>query len=161
MVIAAFVISVLAIVVSGLSVVYVRSQALSAKGLAGIERARHHDERTPRFEAEIEAVSGGWFRLWLRLTSSEALTSLEVDADESSGITFTSGQQGVDPSGSSPLRATAMTGLVPDAREAWRISLPAKRPEQMRLLVRAQAGDDRWDVPVLVAVPYGVTYSVH
>ena len=97
MTIAAFVISVLALLVAAGSGIYARRSAIAAKEVAAIEAARHHKERAPTFEAEIESVNdGGWFRLWLRVTSAEPLDGIEVMLDADDGIIFTSGQAGVD-----------------------------------------------------------------
>jgi len=49
--IAAFILSAIAIVISGVSVWYVRQQTDSQKAVEKIERRRHHAERTPALTA--------------------------------------------------------------------------------------------------------------
>ena len=161
MVVAAFVMSVLAIVVSGVSVVYVRSQAMAATEISDIERSRHLAERTPRFGAEVESMNdGGWFRLWLRLTSDQAMDEVEVTLDQDAGITFTSGQEGVDPADRSHLHAKVPSKLGQRERTAWGVALRKERPRQTTLLVQAQAGRDSWSTSLVVALPSDPANSV-
>ena len=160
-IIAAFVISVLALLVAAASGIYARHSALSAREVAEIEVARHRKEREPRFEVEIESVNeGGWHRLWLRLTSDEPLDGIEVTLDAQDGITFTSSQAGVDPNDRSHLHAKVPKRLDHRERAAWRVSLPEQRPRQATLLVSARLGHDSWNVPVHVDVPGDVANSV-
>jgi hypothetical protein len=161
MAVAALVIAVLALIASGLSVAYTKRQADAARDVADIERARHLAERTPRFDARIEAVNdGGWHRLWLRLVSGESLNKVEAEIVGSGGITFSPGQSGVDPEQSAPTLATVQDELASQAETAWMLVLPDTRPARLRLLVHAAAGHDSWDVPVEVEVPPDVAHSV-
>jgi hypothetical protein len=50
--VSAFVLSVVAVTISGLSVWYVRQQTDSQKAVEKIERRRHHAERTPKLTAK-------------------------------------------------------------------------------------------------------------
>ena len=94
--IAAFVVSVFAIAVSGLAAFFTKRQSDAATKLADLEAERRHHERTPTFNCGIELVNEGqWYRLWLRLTSRERLARVEVEITEGTGVSFTVGQHGV------------------------------------------------------------------
>ena len=57
MTVAAFVLSVIAVLVAGFSAWYTRRQAVSAEGVRGIEAARRHDEVRPILVGEFVAAS--------------------------------------------------------------------------------------------------------
>jgi len=89
MAVAAFVVSVFAIVIAVVSVLYTRRQAISLQQVAEIEVERRKAERTPAFEGHIEGVNeGGWYRLVLRLTSAEPLSAVAVEITEGRGVSF-------------------------------------------------------------------------
>ena len=109
MAVLAIVVSVLAVLVAGASARYSRQQAEDTRRLARLEAERRREERTPRLVGEIESMnSGGWHRLWLRLESAEPLAHVHAEIIEGRGMSFTSGQHGVEPNGSQPLLATAV-----------------------------------------------------
>lgn len=75
MTVAAFVVSVVAMLLSMMSVAYSRQQVHANKRFAHIEQERLHKECTPQFAARVEDM-GGRQRLWLRLDTPRALKRL-------------------------------------------------------------------------------------
>jgi len=158
--IAAFVVSLFALIVSSTAVLFTKRQSDAAIRTVALDAERRHQERTPTFDGGIELVNDGkWHRLWLRLTSPEALSSVEVEINEGSGVAFTTGQHGVNPTEPAPVLHIytadehGATGLAPDERTAWRVQLSASRSPKVRLMVRSVIGDDLWTVPIPVDVP--------
>jgi len=86
---AAVVLSVLALLVAGASAFYTKRQADAAARTATLDAERRYEERTPTFDAWIEPVNGGgWHRLWLRLTSRQDLSAVQVEITEGEGVEF-------------------------------------------------------------------------
>lgn len=176
MAIAALAISVVALIVAAASAFYARKQADATKEQANAatrmarnDAERRLEERRPSFAGEIEPMNdGGWHRLWLRSTSKEALSSVDVEIAEGYGVQFTSGQHGVDPAERPPVlhaRVEDEKGrprpLGPNDRAAWRVQLPDSRPPRIRLNVSAAAGEEAWTaVSVVVDVPPDLLFSV-
>jgi hypothetical protein len=179
--VAALVISILAVLLAAVSVFFAkvqadatRKQADAAKEQADAatrmvrhDAERRREERTPSFAGEIEQVSGGWYRLWLRLTSSmEELSAVRVEILDENGVAFTEDQMGVGPAEPSPVLrarvadADGRTRLAPGDRHAWQVRLPSPRPPQVSLRVTATAGETTWTVPVSVDVPTDVATQV-
>ncbi len=97
---AAVVLSVLALLVAGASAFYTKRQADAAARTATLDAERRYEERTPTFDAWIEPVNGGgWHRLWLRLTSRQDLSAVQVEITEGEGVEFTTGSGDVDLTG--------------------------------------------------------------
>jgi len=162
MAIAAFAVSVVAVVIAVLSAVYTRQQAISVQRLAKIEVERRKAERTPAFVGHIEEVNeGGWYRLVLRLTSAEPLPGVSVEITEGRGVSFMTGQYGVDQSGASPGSAQWNERLAPDSTAVWRVALAEDRASVVRLNVTARVGGDEWPVAVVVPVPPNIASNVH
>ncbi len=160
MAVAALVISILALAVASVSALFSKRQTSVAERREAVDAGRRHDERTPSFTGDIESVNDGeWYRLWLRLTSTEELAHLQIDITESNGVTFATGQDGVIANGPS-LHAESVGGLVSDQAIAWRVQLPENRPQSIRLRVHAYTTDDNWPVPVLVEIPPSLADSV-
>jgi hypothetical protein len=83
MTIASFVISLLALVVAAVSVVYARRQSLSQGKATAIEDDRRHNELTPVFEASCEiGNTGGYGDLGDSATLKITLSGGTVDLDE-------------------------------------------------------------------------------
>ncbi len=162
MAVAAFVVSVFAIVIAVVSVLYTRRQAISSQQVAEIEVERRKAERTPAFEGHIEGVNeGGWYRLVLRLTSAEPLSAVAVEITEGRGVSFTTGQHGVDQSGASPGNAQHRGHLAPGGTAVWRVAFAEGRVPVMRLHVTARIAGDEWPVLVTVQVPPDIASNVH
>lgn len=160
MALAALTIAVLALLVAAASALYTKKQADAAAAAAALEADRRHEERTPTFDAWIEAANeGGWHRLWVRLTSRHALSAVEVQITEGEGVEFTTGQYGVPPGATRPvLRASkwgeaGAEGMAPDARTAWQVTFSESRPPEIRLKIEAAQHENKWSVTVPVSVP--------
>ncbi len=79
MVIASFVVAVVAILVAGASAAYTRKQATEQGKVAEIEQARRHEELTPQFEVTCEAndAEATHAELSLQLTGPTGLAGLD------------------------------------------------------------------------------------
>lgn len=158
MALAALILSVLALFMAGASALYTKRQADATTATAALEAERRHDERTPLFDVWIESVSFG-HRLWVRLTSGEALSAVDVEITEGEGVEFSTGQHGVDPGARPPVLHASkwgeagQEGMAPDERTAWRVMLPQNRPSKIRLKISAVQNESKWNVAVPVAVP--------
>jgi hypothetical protein len=159
MVVAALIVSLLALVVAVLSAVFTGIQAKHTRALAEIEASRRHDEQTPVLVAWIEGVNwndttgdAGWYRLCLRLESAEALDRLTAEVIGTDAVSFAPGQVGVDPTA-----AAHREPLQPGEAVCWRVELPERdRPRAMqRLIVRCHRAAATWSVLVEVEVPRG------
>ncbi len=160
MAVAALVLSILSLLVTGLALLYFKRQAQAAGTVAAIERARRHDEQVPKLQAEIEAVGeGGWHRLWLHLMSTEARVTVTLEILDDCGIVFGRDQQGVDHGPLNTKRTTATGVLTHEHPEAWRVELGAVRPSVMRLVVAAN-GAGGWRIPLKVTVPTDMARSI-
>lgn len=159
--VAAFVISVLALLVSGASVLYTRRQAAASSEAIKLDRARRHDEMTPQFTGEIEWLqhSHPYARLHLRLQTAQALTGLRVRLLEAPVDTqFSRGQIGVDPAAHFPIheavaQASDRPALAPFDRATWQLELNDPTPLLLRVQVEATIADDSWTVQVPLRVP--------
>lgn len=152
MALAALIVSALALVISGVSVVYTRSQSIAQNEATAIERERRQAERTPNFEVEIEDVNNDFtfFRLWVRLVSNESLDSIAVELPEECSFRFVSDTSGVN----DPRRAQSYQGVIePGERVAWRVELaePVRAPEAF--YVRSTAGSAQWAERVTIELP--------
>lgn len=143
------------------------SQRVLHEETGGRRRAdRHARRRAPirradsTFDAWIEPVNdGGWHRLWLRLTSRQGLSAVQLAVTEGEGVEFTTGQYGVEPGSQPPvLRATksgeaGAEGMAPDERTAWAVQFSQSRPPEIRLKITAVQKESTWDVTVPVKTP--------
>src|SRR5690242_12372204 len=92
------VIALVALIVSLVSAGFAGWQAVETRRVRQIERDRRHEERTPQFRLQVESMNDGqWHRLWLVLTSPEALDSLSVTILDPQLLWFPAGQTGVQP----------------------------------------------------------------
>jgi hypothetical protein len=158
-VIAAFVVSVVALIIALVSAGYTRLQGVETRRLRQIEASRRQEERTPRLAGEVESVNdGGWFRLWLTLESTTPLLGLAVRIVQGEGVSFTSGQNGVAPMQAHPLDAVydKTEPFTQGNRHAWAIEFdPEHGPSRMRVRVTCRGLDDNGDDvtwPVLVDI---------
>lgn len=162
MALAALLVSILALLVAGLSALYTRKQANEAEATRRIEQDRRHDERQPHLRARVEPVSNGaWCRLWLELESAEPVTATTVEILGSS-ITFPSNQQGVASGDQAPLIATSegQSPLSQASPLCWRVLVDEGQEAQERLLVTCHRGEERWQSVLSVDLPYDLLKSV-
>jgi hypothetical protein len=151
MAVVALIVSVLALLVAGASAWYARSQAHAQAEATGIERDRRQAERRPTFDAEIEDVNddGGFYRLWLTLTSPEPLDGISVELPPACVFVFASNISGVR----DRRHAESYEGEInPGRRACWRIELSGDWKEES-LLVEARRGAAKWGQRVTVKVP--------
>lgn len=161
MAVAALIVSTLALFASLASAGYARRQAHAASLATRIEQRRDHDERTPSFEAEIDDPNGNGsnYRLWVVLTSSEALDSIAVDLPAGCSFRFVEHISGV----LDREHAESYSGRVePRTRKvAWRVeSLGDRYRGDEWLTVRATIGAEVWPVSVRVSPPYPIEQSI-
>ncbi|MFF4592441.1 hypothetical protein [Amycolatopsis sp. NPDC001319] len=99
MTVAAFVVSIVALLVAGLSVFYTKQQAAAATKTAQLEAARRHDEEQPALtDGEVQPKNqGGWYRLHFRILHSPALARVEAEIVDTRGVSFRQGVDGVPP----------------------------------------------------------------
>lgn len=149
MTVAALVVSIVALIIALISVVYTRQQAQANKKIAQIEQDRRHEERTPKFTAWIEDM-GSWKRLWLRLESPRSLTRLVGTLVEAEGVSFTHSQNGVDPSSPAPIKSASWDKLLEHGESAcWSIAFEDDYADKPILRVRCYSDDgDEWTVSV-------------
>jgi hypothetical protein len=95
--IAAFIVSILALITAGASVLYTRRQAVAAATTARIESHRHHKELTPEIDAGEIEDRGGWYRLRFQIEKSAPLAKVEAEMVETDGVSFRGGTNGVTP----------------------------------------------------------------
>ena len=153
--------SVLAFVVACLSAIYTKKQAKAAYDMAMIEKARRHDELTPRFTPELEQLpnAGAYQRLHLTLESPRALTMLHVRLIEAPvDVQFSRGVEGTEVGALSPIRTAfavphAGIALRPYERATWQIELNSVPERGLRLQVDAAIGDEKWQIQVSVPMP--------
>ncbi len=157
---AALVLSVLALLAAGASAFYTKRQAEAVARTVTLDAERRYEERTPTFDAWIDPVyGGGWHRLWLRLTSREGLSAVQLAVTEREGFEFTTGQYGVELGAQPPvLRATkrgkaGAEGMAPDERTAWEVQFSQSRPPEIRLKITAVQEEFTWNVTVPVKTP--------
>lgn len=157
------VIAIVALVVSVASAVFAGWQAVEARRVRQIEAERRHEERIPTFRLEVEPVNGGqWHRLWVVLTSAEALDSLAVTILGPHLVWFPSNQKGVEPGPDSKLGSWGR--VDPGVRDvAFRVECEDDDSHTVRLALRGMRGVERWDVQAeveLPAKPYDVLDSI-
>lgn len=165
---AAFVISLLALVAASASAFFAGRQAAHAKRqandtakLAAIEAERRHVEQAPRFDASIESVNGGgWYRLWLYLTFGPTLDSVQLEILNDRGLWFGTEQDGVGSSEAFPKIAQG-GALARGDTASWQIVLAEDPPPVLQLRVNCTAGSEQWDVLTSADVPYDVLKSLY
>ena len=170
--IAALTLSIVAVVLAGMSAWYTRSQAqwtkrgaLESSKLSAIEASRHHEERRPKLEASIDDVNGdmGFLRLKVVLASPEPIDGVTVRIRPSQGLRFTDGVSGVL-AGSDGLTAESYSGEITKyARSsAWRVEDIPGQPTQDEVTIdlTARVGDETWESTHKVPRPYSVMDSV-
>jgi hypothetical protein len=170
--IAALALSIVAVVLAGMSAWYTRSQAewtkrgaLESSKLNAIEAARHHEERRPQLEASIDDVNGdmAFLRLDVVLASPEPVDAVTVRIRPSQGLRFTTGVLGV-PAGTDGLTADSYSGEITKyARSsAWRVESISGQPtpEEVTVDVIARVGDETWESTHRVPLPYNAMDSV-
>jgi hypothetical protein len=157
--------SIVAIVLAGLSAWYTRSQATwtrhgaleSAKQVA-IETARHHAERQPKLEASIDDVNGdmNFLRLDVVLASPVQIDGVAVRIRPGQGLRFVPGVLGV-PAESDGQAAESYSGTITKyARmSSWRVeAIPGvERQSDITIDVRARVGEETWVSTHQVALP--------
>lgn len=154
MIVAAFVISVLALLVSAAAGFFTWRQADAAATSVRMEMRRDHADRQPEFTAVVEPVNeGGWYRLTLRLTKGELLEEVSVHIVEGEGLRFAGGQDGV-PGRFDRGAASAVTPMVREAATRWRVRVEDEHDDRVLLLVKCRGeSGDKWNVPVWVNMP--------
>jgi hypothetical protein len=160
MAVAALIVSILSVIFTGGGLIYAHQQADSARKTADLEAARRHEERTPRLHGGIEPMnSGGWYRLWLELDSTEPLSGLVATLPADKGLAFPPSQDGVALGGPS-LTATHEGQVQGGSRAAWRIELAEKRARKVRVTVVCKRASEEWRLLVDTDVPYDLLVSV-
>lgn len=164
--VAALMISIIAVLLTGAGLVYAHQQASAAKSQARLLKDQQLDLRTPVFEPEIED-RGSWHRLVVRLTSQWPLVAIRVTLLGDNNLQFSDSQNGVQPGTPAPRKTATWNnnhpeqgGLHPGDTAVWRIDLGDEqrqdtRPEQLSLRIECAGGTDeeRWTVHTVVAVP--------
>jgi hypothetical protein len=160
--IAAFVISVLAMLASGGSALYARRQAKAgevqaeaASAQARIEGERRHRELTPELAAEVEH-RGGWYRLRLDIRNSQPLTRIDAHIVEGDGVQFRQGIDGVPPQRVVPVldayylpefNAPGKAELVEGEAAFWVLELENERSDNLRLRCKCvSSSGETWNV---------------
>jgi hypothetical protein len=148
--VAALVISIAALGVSGASVVYTRRTA-------NIETTRHHAERAPEFKTKMTDVNGdGVFRrLEVTLIGPAPLDEIKVVLPQDGPVRFTTGQSGVVPD-SDGITATSYSGSINQGDTTmWRVEFdPTSSKSTVTYRVICRAGDEEpWTVLDSVDLP--------
>jgi hypothetical protein len=157
------VIAIVALVVSLASAGLVGWQAVEARRVRQIEDGRRHQERTPTFHVEVEPVNGGqWHRLWIILTSAQAVDSLTVTILDPQLAWFSSDQTGVEPGPDS--KDASWGPVAPGVRDvAFRVEWEGDESHLARLSLRSTRGIENWTTQAeveLPAKPYNVLDSI-
>jgi hypothetical protein len=120
MAVAALVVAIVAIVIAAITGLYVRTQAVAAKGSLAIEKERHRAEQTPRFVAEITSGNRPELRLQL-LPDQLPMTGVGLRIVQGSGVSFTGPRtRRTDSAGVSAWDDAQLNGvLFPGAQETW------------------------------------------
>ena len=188
MAIAALIVAIIAVIVSAASAEYTRRSTHAAQRSAAaaersartseesiaIERARHHEERSPRLTAKIEG-RGLWRTLTITLGSQEPLTGIDVTITSSAStpdedaaiiisrddeVNFQFSRPGVcpPPLGEPALRAYSYgpdTGhradLNPHQPMTWSINATYQL-EQVSLHVTCHQGRETWTIALNITV---------
>ena len=147
MAIAAFVVSIFAVLVS-LTAAYIAW--LQVK----VVRSQLHDQRAPKFNCYVEDM-GTWMRLVLRLATPVPLSSVQATILGGGGLQFTPSQNGVLSSKGGPIQTASWSAehsqqgtLTAGDRAMWRVAFNGPIPEEVHLrldCVGAKAGD-KWTV---------------
>ena len=163
MAVAALLVSLAALGISGLSAFYTRRQARAETESTAIERRRHHAERSPALSADVEDVNGDQLNLLLRISndSNESIDRLEVELPSRSPMTFPLGLTGVPPD-SDGRHASSYDGPIrPGERAVWRVELDEDTPEEKVVArVRSFRGEEHWDHRVTVELPYDIGATI-
>jgi hypothetical protein len=159
--VAAFVVAVVALGVSVVAALSAWRSSRAAQAVAGRDADRRHEERTPQWAFTIETTpdTTARYRLVGRLTSSEAVDSVQVKITEGEGVCFTNGQDGVSPEVPFPLIAEGgpVTG---GAAVVWTVAVSLGPSRTIRLTVRStRDGDKPWETPETTQAPRDVSAS--
>jgi hypothetical protein len=157
------VVSVIALVVAGLSLRHTARQAeaaesgndLGKKALALAERLDHrelrreHYGRAPTYRADLD---GDVLRLWLE--DGEQLSKVDAEVVHGRGVRFKDSQDGV--SRSDQTRAIWAKELVSGQPAMWRLEIDDDRDPQISLQIKSwsmSSSDDPWGATVVIDVP--------
>ena len=154
---AAFVVAVLALVVSAWAAHSAFRSSRAAREVAERDADRRHEERTPSWTFTVaNARHVDDPRLLAgRLTSSESVDTVEVTITEG-GVLFAGGQEGVIVVSTVATRGPVAGG----AAAVWRVTVASGPTRTVRLSVRStRAGDQPWDTVETLEVP-GDTLSI-
>lgn len=129
------------------SAIYARRSAASAA-------AQTHDARRPDWTPTFTPQGEGGV-LELRLRSNRGLNSVTATIVDSTGISFSTSQEGVDPAAASPVVSAKAGPVAPAEPASWRLIVNA-RDHATLLHLRVHCvddADDSWDVPIDVSIP--------
>lgn len=168
MAITALVISILALVVSGLAVFYTRKQAMANQRQATASETstttdtqRRHDELEPDWVPTLRREPGGQaLILSLLLRRSQPLDSIEVTIFDTQGISFASGQEGVDPSAPAPVLSAAYEALADGDQARWRLIINRERSTELHIRVRSTSSGKNWKRALHIKAPIDITESI-
>ncbi|MEU2612669.1 hypothetical protein ABZ570_13985 [Micromonospora sp. NPDC007271] len=154
MAVAALITSIVAVLVAGTSAAFTFWNAR-------VNAARWRKDRTPRFDADIEDRRS-WYRLRLKLTSAESVSSVTVTLMEGHGVSFTTSQKGVDPMSTLPVRTATHGALQTGEVATWRVDLDEDRANKVTVRIASQGTNrrDRWTQLVELDVPVNVLKTV-
>jgi|SRR5665647_450052 len=158
--VASFVISIVALVAAGASAWFTRTQAQAAHEIAFIDRARAHDEREPKYALSVRPLNPGqpvYYQLRARLISAGPVSISAIELLEpESGVKFTPGIEGVDPSTPSPVRAGSHPEPVAVGDEAvWQLEVDDEADRDLTVRVTSMIGAEIWVSVERVSVPVG------
>jgi hypothetical protein len=171
MVIASFAVACVALLIAFASAAYTRTQAVAATGALAIEKARHLEERRPRFSGEIYEV-GTMLppeerspALRITLETDERLAAVKVRILYGQGVAFQvihdgHRNQGVVPDESGDALSAfvydytgAPSGMRPHQSKTWVLEIQPEHADVLRLeaTCHGMAGE-QWD-SVLITAP--------
>ncbi|NCT91960.1 hypothetical protein GXB85_13515 [Cellulomonas sp. APG4] len=167
--IAALVVSVVALILAGLSVLYTHRQAVAVAESTRIDRARRHDERQPRLQVGLrplnkQDVDRRHLHLAIRLDGPEPLTAVRVEIRDAPGLVFSPSQLGVQARAPQPITEGEMRAprgtdvLAPGGVLTWQLEIDSReprRPRTARLLIHTFSGDEPWLTQHEVRIPPG------
>ena len=161
MAVIALVIAILALIVAGLSALYTRRMSVTEAETAARDKARRHDELTPKFTAELKPMANSlpYRRLRLRLDTQYPLSAVTVRLlGAPVDVQFTSGQVGTESGASAPVHdafAVPVDGIAlrPHEDAVWQIELNSLPEDGLRVRIDAEADDDAWQVVMPVPTP--------
>ena len=156
---AAFVVSVVALLVAGASVAYSRTQAKAGEAMARHDRERRHEERTPRLSA-TSRVDGSWQRIGIALDGPEDLDALVLrqlpprlnEADTGCLVDTADGRR---------LNEVQLGPVVVGMQVAarYQVNSDANRGTLARFHAVCRLGDDIWTIPVEVEYPNSTVWA--